>query len=305
MTNQVHLEMGINILVVQSGPSTMNKDENIKSLIEFIEKECFKKNFDFILLPELVTTPYFCGEINPKYFEWAETIPGYTTERFSTLAKKLSTYIILPIFEKGDAGGEFFDSVAILDKEGNLISGVLPNGEKLKCYRKVHIPFSLNKPPEQSSSIEKFFFRPGSGFPIFQTSLARIGCLLCYDRSFFEGWRVLALMGAEIVFLPSATWPKRRLDTFISELKTAAVQNGIFVVACNKGGIERMEAERHFFGKSCIINPMGEVIIEAPEDIGPIAISATIDLNQIYTHNISYHYMRDRRPELYDLISKR
>ena len=131
-----------------------------------------------------------------------------------------------------------------------------------------------------------------------------MGCLICYDRSFPEAWKVLSLSGAEIIFVPNASAPKRRAQTFLTELQSAAIQNGAFVVAVNKGGLEVLDDERLFFGTSAVIDPESNVLAQCPAREGPAMLRAEIDLADKAEYNRKYHYLRDRRPELYGILSQ-
>ena len=289
------------IALIQAGPSGADRAKNVSSLLELVDQACRRDRPDFVVLPELSTTQYFCGDFNTKYFEWAEPIPGPTTERFSKKARELGCHVLLPLFERGPLSGEFYNSVAVIDDGGAILEGTLADGSRVNAYRKVHIP-TIARPPDPGT-IEKNFFKPGPGFAVFETKLGRIGCLICYDRSFPESWRSLSLLGAEIVFVPLASPTARREETFLYELRTAAVQNGIFVAACNKGGLERVEADRNFFGSSCVIDPMGEIVALGPRAKGNVIVTARVDLSKIDNVRIKYPYLRDRRPEVYSAIT--
>lgn len=295
------LERPVRVLAVQGGPSSLDKTENVASLIELMRRGMEGFAADFVVFPELATTMYFAGTNDPSWQDQAETIPGPTTERFSQLAAEYRTNILLPLYERGPRSGEFFNSAVLLDRRGEIVPGLLPDGGTVSCYRKNHIPNSYAGHPMTN---EKFWFRPGPGLPVFKTDVATVGCLICYDRSFPEAWKVLSLSGAEIVLLPNASPTRRRAHTFLVELQAAAVQNGLFVVAVNKGGPERLEEERCFFGMSCLIHPDSDILARAPMDEGPVLMRLEFDLADKTEYNRKYHYLRDRRPELYGLLSQ-
>ena len=286
------------ILVIQGGPAKEDPRKNLKKMIQLMDAGCMKENYDYICFSELASYKYFAGVMDTRYFDIAEPIPGPTTEALSVKAKEYSTNIVLPVFEKGKVRGEFYNSTVVIGRDGKLIKGKLQDNTNVDCYRKVQVPL------RDKAVSETYYFKRGPGYVIFETDLARIGTLICHDRSYPEGWRILALMGAEIVFLGVNTWPERRRHAFLSEISTMANQNGYFVVVSSKGGIEIAEMKRKFIGKSAIINPMGEKLVEGPADKGWILVSKEIDLNAVEQYHKMYHYFRDRRPELYDMISK-
>ncbi|MHB0869283.1 MAG: carbon-nitrogen hydrolase family protein [Chloroflexota bacterium] len=296
-----HLTRPVRVLVVQNGPATLDKRQNVDAMVEWMRKGLEGFAADFVVFCELATTIYFAGTNDPKWQDEAETIPGPTTELFSRLAAEYKVNVVLPIYERGPKSGQFFNSAVFLDRRGEIIPGLLPDGTQVSCYRKTHIPDSYSSRPAAN---EKFFFRPGPGLPIFRTDVATVGCLICYDRSFPEAWKVQSLSGAEIMFVPNASAPKRRAGTFIPELQAAAIQNGVFVVAVNKGGLEVLEDERVFFGNSCLIDPESNVLAQCPSHQGPVLMQVEFDLADKLEYNRKYHYLRDRRPELYGILSQ-
>ncbi|MFH1933065.1 MAG: carbon-nitrogen hydrolase family protein [Pseudomonadota bacterium] len=286
------------ILIIQGGPAKEDPKKNLKNLIHLMDAGCEKENYDYVCFSELAAYKYFAGVMDIRYLALAEPIPGPTTDALSEKAQEYSTNIVLPVFEKGKVRGEFYNSTVIIGRDGNLIKGTLQDDSHIHCYRKVQVPL------RDKEVSETYYFRRGPGYVVFDTDLAKIGTLICHDRSYPEGWRVLALMGAEIIFLGVNTWPKRRRHAFLSEISTMAIQNGYFVVVSSKGGVETAEMKRTFIGKSAIISPMGEILAEGPEDKGWILVSGEIDLDDVEQYHRTYHYFRDRRPELYGMISR-
>jgi N-carbamoylputrescine amidase len=291
----------IKIAALQCGPSTEDKKLNLKKDLELLDKAAEERP-DFVIFSEASLFPNFwCAPHDNKYFNWAEPVPGPTTSLIAERARGYGSYILIPLYEKGKIEGEYYNSVAVVGPEGDLIYGTLPGGREVPCYRKNHIP-SLLMEQEKIFADEKYYFRPGPGFPVFKTKQGNIGILICYDRTFSEAWRVLALQGAEIIFVPlaSAGW---REEGFIFELRTRALENAVFVVACSKGGKERFEGkEIPFFGNSCIINPFGDIMAQGPAGEGPAIITALIDLAQVSQARKQLPIFRDRRPEIYGPI---
>ncbi|MBI4334721.1 MAG: carbon-nitrogen hydrolase family protein [Chloroflexi bacterium] len=291
------MDRKIRVSVVQMAPASEDKEKNIARLLSLVEKAA-AGNPDFILLPELCTTPYWCNlPFSKAYAKWAEPIPGPATMAFAAKAKELGTHIILPIFERGKVEGENYNSAILIGPDGEVIPGTLPDGSKVHCYRK-------NNPGEMiedgNANLESYYFRDGWGYPIYETKGLRVGILICRDRWVPEAWRVLALQDAKIIFVPVASWGLR-VESFVRTMRTWAQENQLFGVGCNRAGVE---GKNRFYGLSCIVGPKGEVIAEAPE-MEPAIISGEMDLEEISDLRASSNVFKIRRPELYGLITER
>lgn len=293
-------ERKVDVSIIQCGPAVPEPRRNVESNLKLLADATKDKVPHFVVFTELSTTQYFCGFNDPKWFDLAEPLDGPSVAVFREEARRLGCHILVTFYERGAVKGEFFNSLAVIDPKGELIPGVLPDGRKVRCYRKNHIPDQYSYSPGLN---ERYYFKGGPGLPVFDTQHGRIGCLICYERSFPEAWRVLALHGAEIIFVPTAAWGPNRSMTWSWELRTAAVQNGVFVVAPNKGGMELTEGERTFYGKSSIFSPMGELVAEVAEGREAAILPATLDLGEVYRHGKRYTFFRDRRPELYGSLS--
>jgi N-carbamoylputrescine amidase len=163
------------------------KEAMVQKHIPYIER-AGEQGVQILCLQEIFNTPYFCPGQDRAWYESAETVPGPTTERMAEYAKKYNMVMIVPVYEKEQAG-VLYNTAAVIDADGTYLGK----------YRKNHIPHT-------SGFWEKFFFKPGNlGYPVFQTRYAKIGVYICYDRHFPDGARVLGLNGAEIVYNPSAT----------------------------------------------------------------------------------------------------
>ncbi|MFQ5915221.1 MAG: carbon-nitrogen hydrolase family protein [Nitrospinota bacterium] len=295
----------VRVAAFQTGAGTPGKAANIRGMVTLLERASEEEPVDLAVFPELATTPYFCGARDKAYLNWAEPIPGKTTKTLGEAAGRLGCHIVFGMYERANERGEFYNSAVVLDPEGRIVPGHLPGGQEVRAYRKCHLSELLVNEDNSPGSQEKYYFRPGPGLAVFPTRVGVLGILICYDRSFPECWRVLALSGAEIVLVPTASYRVGRDETFTMEIQTACVQNAVFAVAANKGGLETcMEADRHFFGASCVVNPKGEVLARGPVREGPEVVRATIDLADIYRHSFQYNFYRDRRPELYGSILK-
>lgn len=246
--------------------------------IDFISR-LGEMNCDVIALPELCTTTYFPAQRDEKAFSLAKKSSDPFIERVARLAFEYQAEILLPIFEEaGD--GVYYNSVFHIGRNGDIADR----------YRKTHVP--------AVRSFEKYYFRPGSGIEPFQADWGRFGCLLCQDRFFPEASRVLALKGAQIIFLLNASADYARFaETWEPICITRACENGCFVVAVNRCGTE---GASRFFGRSMVVGPDGRVLQSANE--AEATIVAEIDLNEVRRFRHMLQMYRDYRPELYQAI---
>ena len=263
------------------------KHENIVKNLSFIE-EAATRGVQIACMQEVFTTPYFCAEQEPRWYEAVEKIPdGPTVKLMQEVARKHSMVLIVPIYEE-EITGVYYNTAAVIDADGKYLGK----------YRKNHIPHT--KP----GFWEKYYFKPGNlGYPTFETAFARIGVYICYDRHFPEGARALGLNGAEIVFNPSAT--VAGLSEYLWELEQPAhaVANGYFVGAINRVGHEQPWDIGEFYGKSYFCNPRGKIIAQASRDSDELVV-ADLDLDQIREVRNVWQFYRDRRPETYDALVK-
>jgi beta-ureidopropionase len=240
-----------------------------------------------ICFQELFYGPYFCQLQDPKFYEYAESVPGPTTERFQALAKELGMVMVLPVYEQ-EQPGVLYNTAAVIDADGKYLGK----------YRKNHIP-------QVNGFWEKFYFRPGNlGYPVFDTAVGRIGVYICYDRHFPEGWRALGLAGAKIVFNPSAT--SRGLSSYLWKLEqpASAVANEYFIGAINRVGIESEFGDNDFYGTSYFVDPEGKFVGEVGHDHDPELIVRDLDLNLLDTVRDRWQFYRDRRPDAYGDLTK-
>jgi beta-ureidopropionase len=246
-----------------------------------------KKGVQILGLQEIFNGPYFCPGQDPKWYTGTEAIPdGPTTKLMQEYAKKYSMAIVVPLYEREQAG-VYYNTAAVIDADGTYLGK----------YRKTHIP-QVNP-----GFFEKFFFKPGNlGYPVFQTQYGKVGVYICYDRHFPEGARALGLNGAEIVFNPSATVKGLSQYLWKIEQPAHAVANGYFVAASNRVGTEAPWNIGHFYGTSYIVNPRGEFLATASETEDELVI-ADANLDQIEEVRSVWQFYRDRRPDQYgDLV---
>ena len=256
------------------------KEAIIQKHIPFIE-DAGKQGVQILCLQEIFNTPYFCPGQDAKWYDSAESIPGPTIEQMQEYAKKYQMVMVVPIFEKEQAG-VLYNSAAVIDADGKYIGK----------YRKTHIPHT-------AGFWEKFFFRPGNlGYPVFETAYAKVGVYICYDRHFPEGARALGLNGAEIVYNPSAT--VKGLSQYLWKLEQPAhaVANGYFMGCINRVGIEKPWNLGEFYGSSYFVDPRGQIVAIASEDKDELLVTE-IDLELIDEVRATWQFFRDRRPEAY------
>jgi N-carbamoylputrescine amidase len=256
------------------------KEAIIQKHIPFIE-DAGKQGVQILCLQEIFNTPYFCPGQDAEWYASAESIPGPTIEQMQEYAKKYQMVMVVPIFEKEQAG-VLYNSAAVIDADGKYIGK----------YRKTHIPHT-------AGFWEKFFFRPGNlGYPVFETAYAKVGVYICYDRHFPEGARALGLNGAEIVYNPSAT--VKGLSQYLWKLEQPAhaVANGYFMGCINRVGIEKPWNLGEFYGSSYFVDPRGQIVAIASEDKDELLVTE-IDLELIDEVRATWQFFRDRRPEAY------
>jgi N-carbamoylputrescine amidase len=279
-------------------PCNQDRQTNLDFSIAKIH-EAAAANADLVVLPELHLDPYFCQNEDYHHFDLAQPIPGPTTEVLSELAKKLGIVIVSTLFEKRTAG-LYHNTAVIFDKDGSVAGK----------YRKMHIP-------DDPGFYEKYYFTPGDiGFKPIETSVGKLGVLICWDQWFPEGARLMALAGAEILIYPTAIgWDpedtadehQRQLDAWITIQRSHAVANGIPMIACNRVGFEKApdsDAGINFWGNSFIAGPQGELLISANAS-EPQLLTCTIDKARSERVRQIWPYLRDRRIDEYGNLTKR
>ena len=261
------------------------RDIMIEAHIPYIE-DAGKQGVQVLCFQEVFTQPYFCPSQDRKWYAAAEPIPdGHTTKLMQEYAKKHKMVIVVPIYEE-EMPGVYYNTAAVIDADGSYLGK----------YRKTHIPHV------NPGFYEKFFFKPGDlGYPTFDTAYVKLGVYICYDRHFPEGWRSLALNGAEYIVNPSATVAGLSKHLWELEQPASAVANGVFIGAINRIGKEEPWAEEmgEFYGSSYIVNPRGQIEAQASYGEDELLVHE-IDLGMIREVRNTWQFFRDRRPELYD-----
>lgn len=261
------------------------KEAMLQKHIPYIE-EAGRQGVQILCFQEIFNTPYFCPGQDPKWYASAEPVPGPTTDLMCEYAKKYNMVIIVPVYEKEQAG-VLYNTAAVIDADGTYLGK----------YRKNHIPHT-------GGFWEKYFFKPGNlGYPVFQTKYAKVGVYICYDRHFPDGARCLGLNGAEIVYNPSATTVGQSQYLWKLEQPAHAVANGYFMGCINRVGTEAPWNLGKFYGTSYFVNPLGQIIACASEDKDELLV-AEFDLDLIEQIRSKWQFFRDRRPETYNEIVK-
>ncbi|TAK62740.1 carbon-nitrogen hydrolase [Methylobacter sp.] len=279
-------------------------DEDRQTNLDFsIAKihEAAAANADLVVLPELHLGPYFCQNEDYNNYNLAQPIPGPTTAILSDVANELGIVIVSTIFEKR-APGLYHNTAVVFDKDGSIAGK----------YRKMHIP-------DDPGFYEKYYFTPGDlGFKPIETSIGKLGVLVCWDQWYPEGARLMALAGADMLIYPTAIgWDpedtpeeqQRQLDAWITIQRAHAVANGIPVIACNRIGFEQAPNSAtgtgiNFWGNSFIAGPQGEIITSA-NDSETKVLSCTIDNARSERVRQIWPFLRDRRIDEYGDLTKR
>ena len=250
-----------------------------------------------VLLQELHTGVYFCQTEDTQRFDQAEPVPGPTSDTLGALAKELGIVIVASVFERR-AAGLYHNTAVVLDSDGRIAG----------CYRKMHIP-------DDPGFYEKFYFTPGDlGFQPVNTSIGRLGVLVCWDQWYPEAARLMALNGAELLLYPTAIgWDPRdadaekarQRDAWITIQRAHAIANGLPVIVCNRVGHEPdpSGAGIQFWGSSFVAGPQGELLAEAGND--PSELVADVDLGRTEAVRRIWPFLRDRRIDAYADLLKR
>jgi N-carbamoylputrescine amidase len=283
----------VNVGLVQMS-CTAEKSANLEKAMSGV-REAAAQGAQVICLQELFTSLYFCDVEDYAHFSLAESIPGPSTDRLGALAKELGVVIIASLFEKR-AQGLYHNTTAVLDADGSYLGK----------YRKMHIP-------DDPAYYEKFYFTPGDlGYKVFRTAFANIGVLICWDQWYPEAARITSLMGAEILFYPTAIgWATsqdaetntEQYNAWQTIQRSHAVANGVHVVSVNRVGLEQDGAMR-FWGGSFVSNPFGSILHQSPHDQEEVKVLA-LDLSKTDRYRTHWPFLRDRRIDSYQPITRR
>lgn len=272
--------------------NTADREDNKRRLAEKI-RQLAQQGAELVVLQELHNGLYFCQDENVDTFNQAEPIPGPSTEFYGALAKELQVVIVTSLFERR-APGLYHNTAVVLEKDGTIAGK----------YRKMHIP-------DDPGYYEKFYFTPGDlGFQPINTSVGRLGVLVCWDQWYPEAARLMALAGAELLIYPTAIGydphdtkdeQERQRMAWQTVQRGHAVANGLPVVTVNRVGDEDGVP---FWGTSFVAGPQGELLYEAPTDQ---EVETIVEVDMLRSEQVRrwWPFLRDRRIEAYDNITKR
>ena len=266
---------------------------------ERLIRDAARRGAQIICVKELFNAPYFCKAQHSDRFDLAESIPGPTTDKMQALARELEVVIIVPLFER-QAAGIYRNSAAVIDADGSLLG----------VYRKMHIP-------DDPLFYEKYYFTPGDdalGFRVWKTRYATIGVLICWDQWYPEAARITSLLGAQVLFYPTAIgwhpdekdeWGAAQVDAWRTAQRAHAIANGVYVAAPNRVGHEDEPGTKGitFFGRSFIADPFGRYLADAGE--GEEILVARCDPALIEEVRRNWPFLRDRRVDAYAPILSR
>lgn len=293
MSNSQVLHVG----VVQQSCSA-HSDDNLQTSIDAI-RQLAAQGAQLVVLQELHRSLYFCQQEDVDQFDLAETIPGPSTDALGALAAELNVVIVASLFERR-AAGVYHNTAVVLECDGSIAGK----------YRKMHIP-------DDPGFYEKFYFTPGDmGFEPIQTSVGKLGVLVCWDQWFPEAARLMAMAGAELLIYPTAIgWDPRddkaeqarQLDAWVTVQRGHAIANGVPVISVNRVGFERDPQSQdlgiEFWGNSFVAGPQGEFLwrgdaLQAASQLVPIDMAGSEKVRRIWP------FMRDRRVDYYQDVLK-
>jgi N-carbamoylputrescine amidase len=296
----------VGIIQDAAGPHRQENVDRAEALVQ----EAARRGAQVICLKELFASPYFCKVQRAERFDLAEPIPGPTTARMQALAKRLAVVLVVPLFER-QAAGVYRNAAAIIDADGTLLG----------VYRKMHIP-------DDPLFNEKYYFTPGdghrppegpspteaNGFAVWKTRYATIGVLICWDQWYPEAARITTLLGAQVLFYPTAIgwhpaeqaeWGTAQVDAWRTMQRAHAIANGVYVASPNRIGHEPEPGTDGltFFGHSFVADPFGRYVAQA--EGGEAVLTARCDPALIETVRRNWPFLRDRRVDAYGPILNR
>ncbi len=288
--------MKIGLIQQTNSPDIQKNIEGLKEKIRHVANQ----GAELVVLQELHNSLYFCQIEDTSVFDLAETIPGPSTDQFGTLAKELGVVIVLSLFERR-APGLYHNTAVVVEKDGSIAGK----------YRKMHIP-------DDPAYYEKFYFTPGDlGFRPIETSLGKLGVLVCWDQWYPEAARLMAMAGADLLIYPTAIgWEStdsqeeknRQLGAWTISQRGHAVANGLHVISVNRTGYEPDPSEQTngitFWGNSFVAGPQGEILWQASNDSEEVKV-VEIDMKRSEQVRRWWPFFRDRRIDAFEDLTKR
>lgn len=271
------MSRNVKIGLVQFESILLDTEANANKAVE-LANQAADEGANIICFPEMFTTGYNLDIIKENLFNLAENLEGNTVSKLCKVAKERGVYIIASLALESDLKGVLLNSSVLINEQGE-IDGV---------YSKNHL-----------WALERFYFKNGNEIPVFETKYGKIGIMICYDAGFPETARILALKGAEIIFMPSA-WRIQDKDMWDINISARSLENTVFVAAVNRFG---REGDLYLFGNSKVANTRGKIIAESLNECEEILI-CDVDLDELSSRRAIVPYLKDRRPEQYSLISQ-
>ena len=279
--------------------NTADKKRNILRLAEGVA-DLARRGAELVVLQELHNTLYFCQEENTDNFDLAEPIPGPSTNMFGEIARQCGVVIVMSLFERR-AAGLYHNTAVVIERDGSIAGK----------YRKMHIP-------DDPAYYEKFYFTPGDlGFHTINTSVGRLGVMVCWDQWYPEGARMMALAGAQLLIYPTAIGyessdtaeeQERQREAWTTVQRGHAVANGLPVVAVNRVGHEPDPSGQtngiQFWGSSFVCGPQGEMLYRAPKDEEVVQV-VEVDMQRSENVRRWWPFLRDRRIDEFGELTKR
>lgn len=271
------MERQFKIALVQYQSVLGDLQKNADRAVEMV-REAAAKGAKIVCFPEMFNTGYNFQLIGDGFHNCGETIDGHTITRLQKVAKECACYVIAPITLEKKVKGVFYNAAVVIDDEGVVLGD----------YSKHHL-----------WAAERYYFHAGEDIPVFDTKYGKIGVMICYDAGFPETARVLTLKGAELIFMPSA-WRIQDWDMWKLNIPQRALENTLYVAGVNRFG---HEDDLYMFGNSKVADWRGRIIAESKEEKEEI-VYAEIDLDQLTKARLDIHYLKDRRPDSYKLLSE-
>lgn len=271
------MERQFKIALVQYQSVLGDLQKNADRAVEMV-REAAAKGAKIVCFPEMFNTGYNFQLIGDGFHNCGETIDGHTITRLQKVAKECACYVIAPITLEKKVKGVFYNAAVVIDDEGVVLGD----------YSKHHL-----------WAAERYYFHAGEDIPVFDTKYGKIGVMICYDAGFPETARVLTLKGAELIFMPSA-WRIQDWDMWNLNIPQRALENTLYVAGVNRFG---HEDDLYMFGNSKVADWRGRIIAESKEEKEEI-VYAEIDLDQLTKARLDIHYLKNRRPDSYKLLSE-
>jgi N-carbamoylputrescine amidase len=281
----------LTVAAAQTGPVMSDEPRDMFKNARDMFKKAADRKVDILCFSEVFLSPFFPNRLDKDFDRWFVAAGGELATELDAMAAEHGVAAILAYGEKSNGG--YHNSARAVDREGRHVG----------TYRKTHIPaYFPTDAPGGTGSYEKLYFAPGAELPVFEVAGCRFGVQICNDRLYPEPSRVLALNGAEAIFMPIcySTYadPKHRASIWEVPLRARAYENGCFVVAANRVGVE---GPRHHLGRSMVVDPRGTILAEAGTE-GEELLVAEIDLDEVRRARVDFPWWRDRRPDLYGAL---